>query len=86
MPCARTWSALALKLLLVMPSLFGCASPSTNSQPSPPAVDSILMESYLPKVHDYSQKVEDWLKRAADYLERLPSKPLPCKPKSASCA
>lgn len=84
---ARIWSALALVLLLVMPSLQGCASPSTSSQrPSPPAVDSILMENYSPKAEDFSKKVDDWLKRAADYLERLPRKPLGCKPNSASCA
>lgn len=85
MACAKTWSACALALLLVMPSLSGCASPPTSS-PQPPVVDSILMENYSPKVEDFSQRVEDWLKRAADYLERLPRKPLGCKPKSASCA
>lgn len=85
MDCARTSSACALALLLATPSLFGCASPSMST-PQPPVVDSTLMENYSPKVDDFSQRVEDWLKRAADYLERLPRKPLPCKPNSASCA
>ncbi len=87
MTSARTWSVLALMLLLAMPSLYGCASPSMSTQPpEPPPVDSTLMESYSPRVQDFSKKVDDWLKRAADYLQRLPSRPLPCKPNSASCA
>lgn len=85
MDCARISSACVLALLLVMPSLSGCASPSMSSPP-PPVVDSTLMENYSPKAEDYSRRVEDWLKRAADYLEKLPRKPLACKPNSASCA
>lgn len=87
MTSARTWSALALVLLLAMPSLLGCASPSTNSPPpSPPVVDSTLMENYSPRVEDWSKKLDDWAKRAADWLEKLPRRPQPCKPSSASCA
>lgn len=86
MTSARTWSALALALLLAMPSLLGCASPTTSSQPNSPAVDSTLLENNSPRAESYSKKVEDWLKRAADFLQSLPRKPLPCKPNSGSCA
>lgn len=86
MACAKTLPACVLALLLVMPSLQGCASPSTNSRPNSPVVDSILLENNSPRVESYSQKVEDWLKRAADFLQSLPRKPLGCKPNSASCA
>ena len=86
MDYARIWSACALAALLAMPSLQGCASQTTSSRPSSPAVDSILMESDSPRADEYSKKVEDWLKRAADFLQSLPRKPLACSPKSASCA
>lgn len=86
MACAKTLPACVLALLLVTPSLHGCASHSTNSQPSSPVVDSILLENNSPRVDDYSKKVEDWLKRAGDFLQSLPRKPLGCKPNSASCA
>lgn len=87
MTSARSWTANVLALLLVIVSLYGCASPSMSTKPpEPPPVDSILLENYSPKVDDYSRRVEDWLKRAADWLESLPRKPLPCAPNSASCA
>lgn len=86
MAYAKTSLACALALLLVTLSLQGCASPTTNSQPGSPVVDSILMENDSPSADDYSKRVEDWLKRAADFLQSLPRKPLGCEPKSASCA
>lgn len=84
MTYARSWTASALTLLLVMPSLFGCASPSMSS-PQPPVVDSTLMENNSPRADAFSKEVQELLKEVADFLQSLPRKPLPCKPNSASC-
>lgn len=85
MTFARNWTVSVLALLLVMPSLQGCASPSMST-PQPPVVDSILMENNSQRAEDFSNEVQELLKEVADFLRSLPRKPLPCKPNSASCA